>query len=184
MSWICPFSPTATAAMGRSFISAKRQTVVTHIRDGRAASISPLARSHKNLPKPIWYSTFKSIRHMPIAGWAIPQRLTDRNPWKWLSSCTQHQHTSILLHSSLRVHHTHTHHSPTRSKSGNVNWRIEEDKNPEIREQPKKEKVISSCVELFWLVGGGDGVLVIRTLVVLYIDAIRRGWLQSGRPWP
>jgi hypothetical protein len=33
--------------------------------------------------------------HMPIAGWAIPQRLTDRNPWKWLSSCT-HQHTSIL----------------------------------------------------------------------------------------
>lgn len=94
----------------------------THIRDRRAASISPLARSHKNLPKPIWYSTFKSIRHMPIAGWAIPQRLTDRNPWKWLSSCT-HQHTFILLHSSSFESITPLAHTLQKRECKLKNWR-------------------------------------------------------------
>lgn len=111
----------------------------THIRDGRAASISPLARSHKNLPKPIWYSTFKSIRH-------ICQLAVELFPNDWRIGTPENgfqvvpTSTSIL---SLFVSSSPSHHSPTRSKSGNVNWRIEEDKNPEIREQPKKEKVIS-----------------------------------------
>lgn len=110
-SWICPFSPTATAAMSRSFISAKRQTVQhTFVMDGRHQfhlwrALTKISQSRFDIQRSSLYDTYANWRlsYSPTIDGSEPLKMA----FKLYPPARP-----FFLYSSLRVHHTTRPHAP------------------------------------------------------------------------